>query len=61
MPKWMSRSPRGFNLTNIKKYTKQLNKATDHKFETKTVSTGDTLNLHLAPGGGWVAILTPVK
>lgn len=35
--------------------------ATDHKFETKTVSTGDTLNLHLAPGGGWVAILTPVK
>lgn len=35
--------------------------ANDHKFETKTVSTGDTLNLHLAPGGGWVAILTPVK
>lgn len=35
--------------------------ATDHKFETKTVSTGDTLDLHLAPGGGWVAILTPVK
>ena len=35
--------------------------ATDHKFETKTVSTGDSLNLHLAPGGGWVAILTPVK
>ncbi len=35
--------------------------ATDHKFETKTVSSGETLNLHLAPGGGWVAILTPVK
>lgn len=35
--------------------------ATDHKFETKTVSTGDKLDLHLAPGGGWVAILTPVK
>lgn len=33
MPKWMSRRPRGFNLTNIKKYTTQLNKATDHKFE----------------------------
>lgn len=35
--------------------------ATDHKFEKKNVSTGDTLKLHLAPGGGWVAILTPEK
>lgn len=35
--------------------------ATDHKFETKTVATGDVLDLHLAPGGGWVGILTPVK
>lgn len=35
--------------------------ATDHKFETKTVSSGETLKLHLAPGGGWAAILTPEK
>lgn len=35
--------------------------ATDHTLTTKTVSSGETLNLHLAPGGGWVAILTPEK
>lgn len=35
--------------------------ATDTKSETKIVSTGDTVKFHLAPGGGWVAILTPVK
>ncbi len=35
--------------------------ATDHTLTTSTVKTGDTLDLHLAPGGGWVAILTPVK
>lgn len=35
--------------------------ATDHTLTTSTVSSGETLNLHLAPGGGWVAILTPVK
>lgn len=33
MPKWMRRSPAGFNLTNIKKCTQQLKKATDQKFE----------------------------
>ncbi len=35
--------------------------ATDHTLTTSTVKSGDTLNLHLAPGGGWVAILTPKK
>ncbi len=35
--------------------------ATDNIIETSTVNSGDTINLHLAPGGGWVAILTPKK
>lgn len=35
--------------------------ATDHKFETSVVSSGDNIKLHLAAGGGWVAILTPEK
>lgn len=35
--------------------------ATDHTLTDSTVSSGETLNLHLAPGGGWVAILTPEK
>lgn len=32
--------------------------ATDHKIETKTVSAGGTIEIDMAPGGGWVAILS---
>ncbi len=35
--------------------------ATDYKIETSTVRPGDTVSLSMAPGGGWTAILTPVK
>lgn len=35
--------------------------ATDYKKETITVKSGDKLQVHLAPGGGWVARITAVK
>ncbi len=35
--------------------------ATDYKKETITVKAGDKLQVHLAPGGGWVARIMPVK
>ncbi|MBP3536010.1 MAG: glycoside hydrolase family 97 protein [Muribaculaceae bacterium] len=35
--------------------------ATDYKIEETTVSSGDTVRFHMAPGGGWAAILTPAK
>lgn len=31
--------------------------ATDYKLSTSAVKAGDTVNFHMAPGGGWVAIL----
>ncbi len=33
--------------------------ATDYKKEKKTVTAGDRLTVHLAPGGGWVARIAP--
>jgi alpha-glucosidase len=33
--------------------------ASDYKKETKTISKKDSLKIELAPGGGWVAILSP--
>lgn len=35
--------------------------ATDTKSGRQTVSSGETVKFHMAPGGGWVAILTPVE
>lgn len=35
--------------------------ATDYKKETLNVKAGDKLQIHLAPGGGWVARIHPVK
>ena len=31
--------------------------AIDYKHTTKTVSAGEKLNIHLAPGGGWTAVI----
>lgn len=33
--------------------------ATDYKISATEVSSGDTINFHLAPGGGWTAIIEP--
>ncbi len=35
--------------------------ATDTRIGHQTVSTGDSIKFHMAPGGGWVAVLTPVE
>jgi alpha-glucosidase len=35
--------------------------ATDYKKETIKISAGDKLNIHLAPGGGWVARIEKMK
>ena len=35
--------------------------ATDYKKEIISISSGDKINIHLAPGGGWAARLSPVK
>ncbi len=34
--------------------------ATDYRHTSQQVKTGDKLTIHLAPGGGWTAILTPI-
>jgi alpha-glucosidase len=34
---------------------------TQVSISTQRVKRGDKLNAHLAPGGGWAAILTPVR
>ena len=34
--------------------------ATDYRHTRLQVKTGDKLNIHLAPGGGWTAILKPI-
>ena len=31
--------------------------ANDYKHTTKTVTTGEKINIHLAPGGGWTAVI----
>lgn len=31
--------------------------AVDYKHTTKTVTTGEKINIHLAPGGGWTAVI----
>jgi alpha-glucosidase len=33
--------------------------AIDYKKSTKSIEKGDMLDIHLAPGGGWVAVLKP--
>ena len=35
--------------------------ATDYRHTRLQVKTGDKLNIHLAPGGGWTAILKPIR
>ncbi len=35
--------------------------ATDYKITTSTVRSGDTVDFHMAPGGGWAAIIQPVE
>lgn len=35
--------------------------ATDYKKESIKISSGDKLNIHLAPGGGWAARLEKIK
>ena len=36
-------------------------RAIDYKKEHRAVRKGQTIRLNLAPGGGWVARLTPVQ
>jgi alpha-glucosidase len=35
--------------------------ATSLQISNRDVAAGDTLHMHLASGGGWAAILTPMK
>jgi alpha-glucosidase len=35
--------------------------ATDYKKQIKKITSGEKLNIHLAPGGGWAARIYPVK
>ena len=50
-----------FSFLPAGKYTAEVFKdgvnadrnATDYKKETITISSGDKINVHLAPGGGW--------
>lgn len=35
--------------------------ATDYRISNSIVSNKDSVSMHLAPGGGWVAILEPIK
>ena len=52
-----------FSFLPAGKYTAEIFKdgvnagrnATDYKKEIDTISSGDKINIHLAPGGGWAA------
>ena len=52
-----------FSFLPAGKYTAEVFKdgvnadrnATDYKKEIITISSGDKINIHLAPGGGWAA------
>lgn len=35
--------------------------AVDYRMDSRVAESGESFDIHLAPGGGWVAILTPVK
>lgn len=35
--------------------------ARDYRTETREVTRDDTVALRMAPGGGWAAVLEPVK
>ena len=35
--------------------------ATDYKKETISISSGDKITIHLAPGGGWAARITSAQ
>ena len=40
---------------------KQTDRKADYKKESIKISSGDKLNIHLAPGGGWGARLEKIK
>ncbi len=70
MTNWTSRDlTLDFSFLPAGKYTAEVFKdgvnadrnATDYKKEIVNVSSGDKINIHLAPGGGWVARISAVK
>ncbi len=50
-----------WNMTTFADGVNAHKQATDYKLSTKEVRSGDTISMHLAPGGGWVAILEPIN
>jgi alpha-glucosidase len=44
-----------YTLTSMRDGANANTRAIDHVIDTSTVRTGDTLTVHLAKGGGWVA------
>lgn len=70
MTNWTPRDIRlDFSFLPAGKYSVELFKdgvnadrnATDYKKEAITVSSGDKLTVHLAPGGGWAAAIRPAQ
>jgi alpha-glucosidase len=48
-----------YELTAVRDGVNAAQRAIDHAFSTSTVRRGDRLNVHLAPGGGWVGRFQP--
>jgi alpha-glucosidase len=50
-----------YNIEAIEDGINASRRANDYRKTTKTIQSGEILKLKLAPGGGWVARITPVK
>lgn len=50
-----------YNIEAIEDGINASRRANDYRKTTKTIQSGEILKLKLAPGGGWVARITPLK
>ena len=50
-----------WNMTTLADGRNAHREATDYKITTTVVNSGDTVDFHMAPGGGWTAILEPIE
>ncbi|MBM3312488.1 MAG: hypothetical protein FJY80_13395, partial [Candidatus Aminicenantes bacterium] len=50
-----------FEMTSYQDGPNADRNATDYKLSKRTVTAAEKLTIKLAPGGGWAAVLSPVK
>ena len=53
--------PGKYDITIIEDGINATTAATDYKLSSRQINAGEVLKLELAPGGGWLARITPVQ